>query len=48
MSILLFSTGEERKLRDSIAQYLFEMEYANCIERHMHAPRIFKNRIVEP
>lgn len=32
MSILPFSTGEERKLRDSIAQYVFEMEYANCIE----------------
>ena len=48
MSILPFSTGEERKLRDSIAQYVFEMEYANCIERHTRAPRIFKNRIVEP
>ncbi|MBU15200.1 MAG: hypothetical protein CMQ14_08955 [Gammaproteobacteria bacterium] len=32
MSILPFSTGEERKLRDAIAQYVFEMEYANCIE----------------
>lgn len=32
MSILPFSAGEERKLRDSIAQYVFEMEYAICIE----------------
>lgn len=32
MAILPFSSREETKLRDSLAQYVFEMEYANCCE----------------
>ena len=33
MAILPFSNREEIKLRDSIAQYVLEMEYSNCVEQ---------------